>query len=88
MKFFKAQFTVDCPRRSFSAEASDLQQFDSNQTITLVSDTGCEASFQLLGVTRSNDVDNEILDWTYVPTAESVTALPRLNGWKVVVLND
>jgi hypothetical protein len=88
MKYLKAQFTISTEHKSFCCEASDLQNWDHAYPITIVSDMGCEATFRLVGMTRSADEDNELLEWVYGPTAESLKAHPRLDGWKVVILND
>jgi len=83
MKFYKNLFAVDASRRHFTAEASDLKGWNVDANITLVSDMGCEATFEM----HSAQQDIDDFDyWVYVP--ESIEKLPRLSGWQVLIFND
>lgn len=86
MKFQKALFSASTDTKHFTAEASDLEGWNVSGTITLVSDTGCEATFEMHTAQRDRDHDFEY--WEYLPTTESLTQLPRLAGWKVIIFND
>lgn len=89
MKLSVRMFGHNCSFKSFSAEASDLgEYFFAQPSLTLVSDFNNEATFTLRRVVRTDDIDNEIQCWEYTPTAESVAANPRLEGYSLTVFND
>lgn len=90
MKLSVRMFGHNSQYKSFSAEASDLGgYFDSDtRRITLVSDFNTEADFDFRRCVRSDDIDNEIQCWEYLPTAESVAANPRLKDYTLTVFND
>ena len=80
-------FSHDSDRKSFTVEASDLEGGPS-PTITLVSAGGNEATFARVGVERDGSPDNEIVAWTYRPSAESIERNPRLAGYSLIIFND
>ncbi len=87
MKYMVNRFSHDADEKYFTAEASDLEGGPS-PTITLVSAGGNEATFARVGVERDGSPDDEIVAWTYKPSAESVERNPRLKGYSLTIFND
>lgn len=82
-------FSHDAKAKKFVAECSDVfQRGEFVLPLTLVSDLGNEATFILVEVERTNDEDNEVLAWHFLPSADSVARNPRLAGYSLTLLND
>lgn len=92
-----SSFNSDKKHKVFVAEASDLG-FRAGQVpggalyddaadfgITLINVRGEKATFY-----ESNELkDNgDVVVWEYKPTAETLRAFPKLEGWEVHILND
>lgn len=84
MRIAKTRFSADCTNKVFSIDAADLGTVP--ESLTLVSDMGCEATFSKSSCQR--DEDGDVLIWKYRPTSESLAAIPRLEGWSITVFND
>ncbi len=79
------QFTVDKATRTFTVEASDIG-FGSNTLVMQSARTGRLATFKLSETVRDRELD--VRFWTLQPTAETISQIPELAGWRVVVFND
>lgn len=90
-----ANFTWDAHRRTFSAEASDLQLnqfdrlYDDACDVGLAignPDTGRVATFYL--AETDTDGEGDIRFWRLLPTAEALRLAPGLRGARVIIFND
>lgn len=91
MKVSVNRFSHDCKRKSFTAEMSDLPREIGHfvtQGLTLVSDLGTEAHFYVTKIDRSDDMDNELVAWNLLPSAESIERNPRLKDYTLTIFND
>lgn len=95
MKFSTRMFSHNGEGKYFSAEASDLGPdwvgfVGTNRypisNLTLVSDFNCEATFEPHRV--ETDGEGEIQSWIYYPSRETLSRIPRLQGYHITVFND
>jgi hypothetical protein len=85
MEYSLSAFTINGAAKTFSTEASELPSF-SLKSFKIVSDYQNTAEFACAVTER--DADGDVTTWILEPTAESLSANPRLAGWKVIVFND
>src|SRR5258708_334591 len=88
-------FSWDAATKIASEEASTIQ-FNNLQRIypnrdhagvaILNPDTGRAVWFYL--VEEERDTSDEIIQWEFAPIPESVKREPRLEGWKLIIVND
>ncbi len=85
MRYSVNNFSHHADTKSFTAEASDLPG-SIGREITLVSDFGNEAHFNLLTIEQDDEGDYRC--WIFKPIAESVERNPRLAGYSLTIFND
>jgi hypothetical protein len=90
-------FTHNVQAKTLVAEISDLQlnKFDA------LYDDACDVGFAvrnsktgnitrwaLADEIRSNDADNEVMGWYFIPTPESLRRNPVMEGYCMTLIND
>lgn len=90
------QFYWDKTNTIFSAEISDLH---GQNLFNRVFADACDVGFSLLSAKTGNvsdwklvdvtkNYDDEITDWVFYPTLETVRRFPTLSNAKLIVIND
>lgn len=88
------QFHWDVKTQTFATEISDIDAPLFTRLYPDACDTGFVLESHKTGAkttwcfTGSSSKDNEILDWTFRPTNETVRKYPKLEHVRVLVFND
>lgn len=92
-------FTRNAEEKYFSAEASSLGFRAGMEPFGPLYDDACDVGITLDNPETGNrthwylqspetDADNDVVQWTFKPTHETLRAHPKLAGWYLTIWND
>jgi hypothetical protein len=98
IEFSSKQFTYNAADKTFTSEASDLD----NRHLQQIYNDACDVGFAMKSDKTGNVItyvmtkpfyhgegeDRELGGYNYVPTSESIREHPECEGTKVIVFND